>query len=139
MAIPDARSVPPKLNIRIYTRPMLALPFRQRRPSCDVAPSSITLSSRLQLYGQHPVESEIQSQYQQSRLTQVTKALTAPFRALGSFTWELLSMLSRVWTRDGFIKVQVKGKHGVFKLDETGGWAFDQGRGLNRLIRVKPL
>ena len=121
-------------------RRMVAVPFN--KPRCyEAAPFDITLSSRLNdtSLNQSNTASEEHSHAHSTRFEKIAKALSAPITIMSQFSWQLLSALARVWTRDGFIKVQVKGLTGVLKMDEVGGWALENGKGVNRLIRVKPV
>ncbi|KAI9823901.1 MAG: hypothetical protein M1832_002219 [Thelocarpon impressellum] len=72
-----------------------------------------------------------------------THLLSAPFRHASYALWRLLQTLGRVWTRDGFVKVFVRSSEGgrvrTLKLDVSGGWALDGGRGIERLVKVKAM
>lgn len=59
--------------------------------------------------------------------------LTAPFRHFSKAMFALMKNTQRIWTRDGFLEVRAQGKK--YKLDITGGWALDEGRAIDRLIK----
>ncbi|TAQ85714.1 hypothetical protein B7494_g5963 [Chlorociboria aeruginascens] len=67
--------------------------------------------------------------------------MTRPFRdmsrAFSQFTHSIFVATRKMWTGVGFVKIKVKGKGG-YKIDITDGWALDGGRGLERLVGVKP-
>lgn len=63
--------------------------------------------------------------------------LTSPFRHASKAFYALFQNTRRVFIREGFMDVRVKGR--VYKLDVTGGKALEDGRALDRLIGVKPL
>jgi hypothetical protein len=50
--------------------------------------------------------------------------------------FKIFTGIRRAWSREGFMKVDVKGK--MYKLDITGGWALDGGKALDRLATIKP-
>jgi len=115
------------------------LPFRLLRPrTLEVAPTDITLSSRVyvdlsQTNAEHAAE--IREYQQKMRDIERTHLLTSPFRKMSYLTWRMFGNLRRVWTREGFVYVQVKGRNGTWKIDRVGGWALDDGRGLDRLVK----
>ncbi len=116
---------------------MLILPYRQ--PTVlDVPPAEITLFERL--YEQpmtiSPDQLENLAGEKQSP-PEKTKSTTKPFRKLGAAWRRMLWSLAKIWTRGGFVKLKVKGKGGVYKLDRDGGWALDEGKALDRLVQVK--
>jgi hypothetical protein len=61
--------------------------------------------------------------------------LTLPFRQMSLGFHKLVSATSRLFTRAGFLKLDAKGL--TYKLDITGGWALDEGKALDKLVRVK--
>ena len=62
--------------------------------------------------------------------------MSSPFRHMSRAFFQLFKAIGRTWSRDGFLKVEVKGSN--YKLDVSGGWALDGGKGLDRLARLKP-
>ena len=63
--------------------------------------------------------------------------LTQPFRDFRRLVKRVSRALVRVWSREGFVKVKVDGRGGLWKLDREGGWLLDDGRGLDRLVLGK--
>lgn len=61
--------------------------------------------------------------------------MTAPFRHAGRGMKTALSGMMRALTRDGFANVMV-GK-AKYKIDAKSGWFLDEGKALERLVRVK--
>jgi hypothetical protein len=60
-----------------------------------------------------------------------------PFRDANKAFSKLFKAMRLVWTRETFLALEVKRqKH---KLDIGGGWALDEGRALDRLVRIKAL
>jgi len=62
--------------------------------------------------------------------------MTAPFRHASRAFYELFKAVGRTWTREGFVKLGVKGRK--YKFDVTSGWALDGGRALDRLATLTP-
>ncbi|ERT01534.1 hypothetical protein HMPREF1624_02785 [Sporothrix schenckii ATCC 58251] len=80
----------------------------------------------------HAAETERQAK---AREYEMNHLMTAPFRhaAQGANTgWK---QVRRVFSREGFIKVIVNGDRQ--KMDVMGGWALENGRALDRLVRIK--
>ncbi len=59
--------------------------------------------------------------------------LTAPFRHASQAFFALMKATQRIWTREGFLDFKVGTK--TYKLDISGGWALDEGRALDRLVK----
>lgn len=117
------------------------LPFRLLRPrTLEVPPTDITLSSRIyiDLSQTHAMHAAEMREYQEKmRDIERTHLMTSPFRKMSYLTWRMFGSLRRVWTREGFVYLQVKGRNGTWKIDRDGGWALDDGRGLDRLVKHK--
>lgn len=62
--------------------------------------------------------------------------LTLPFRQMSLASHKLFISMARVWKRDGFLEFYVDNKQ--YKLDISGGWALEDGKVLDRLVKVKP-
>ncbi|KAI9842392.1 MAG: hypothetical protein M1838_003162 [Thelocarpon superellum] len=138
-AIPLTTTSAPTLAVRLELRRTWPIPFLQPR-TVEAAASDLTLSSRLfdpPPEAIHPAEAR--RRLEQEREYELSHLLTAPFRHMSYFFWRILTSLGRVWTRDGFVKVRIKGRNGAWKLDGNGGWALDGGRAVDRLIRVHSL
>jgi len=117
------------------------LPFHLLRPrTLDVAPTDTTLSSRVyvdlsHIHAEHAAE--IRKDQEKMRDIERNSLMTSPFRKMSYLTWKMFGNLRRVWTREGFVYVQVNGRNGTWKIDRVGGWAMDDGRGLDRLVKHK--
>ena len=128
-AIPNPTVLPPSLIIQIRLRRMLALPFIKPRV-IEVPPADLTLYERLydqpMLGAGYAVEEDSVGRW------------SAPFRRFAAASRTVARSLSKIWTRGGFVKMRVRDRRGgLYKLDRDGGWALDEGRGIDRLIRVK--
>jgi hypothetical protein len=130
------------LTVEVRLRKMFPVPFFPARKlyvradeislPLPLAPVDTTMSAaarkaqaRLEAY-----ERQQEREYERSHI------MTAPFRHASQAFYNLFASLRRAWTRDGFMKLKVKGQ--VYKLDITGGWALDGGRALDRLVVVQP-
>lgn len=61
--------------------------------------------------------------------------LTSPFRHMARAFGTLFRTLHRSLTRAGFVNMEANGKK--YKLDVMDSWALEDGRALDRLVRVK--
>lgn len=125
--------------MRLEVRRVLALPFRKAR-LVDVKPSDLTLMEPMYEEPEIDTESAVEKfrREEEKRRLERTRLLSAPFRHMGAFIRGVGRNLLKVWTRSGFVKMQIQGKKGRYKLDRDGGWTLDEGRTLDRLLRVKP-
>lgn len=63
-------------------------------------------------------------------------AFAAPIRKLGrSVGATFWTGVRRAFTREGFAKVGIDGK--AYKMDVLGGWALEEGRAVDRLVRIE--
>lgn len=71
----------------------------------------------------------------------ISKILTLPFRQASFWTRRGLKMIlpamRRVWNKEGFVYIKIKGRNGTWKLDRNKAWALDEGRTLDRLMNQK--
>ncbi|KZF25132.1 hypothetical protein L228DRAFT_265606 [Xylona heveae TC161] len=119
------------LTLLIDVRPMLPFRFKKPKP-ITISPTDVSISSPLILHTQSSVASgNIRDINEAKRLGDGSPK--GFLKHLNFSTWRVLTNLRRVWTREGFIKVQVKGKTGVYRLD-TEGRASDA---LDRLVKVR--
>ena len=67
--------------------------------------------------------------------------LTLPFRQISFWIRrgfkKILPAMRRVWNKEGFAYVKIKGRNGTWKLDKDKAWALDNGRTLDRLLNQK--
>lgn len=61
--------------------------------------------------------------------------MTRPFRHMSRAFYKMFKAISRTWSREGFLKLGVDGQ--IYKLDVSGGWALDEGKALDKLVKVK--
>ncbi|KAL8842671.1 MAG: hypothetical protein Q9170_000446 [Blastenia crenularia] len=62
--------------------------------------------------------------------------MTLPFRQLGYHLRNGFSALKAVFTNNPFIYMSAKGYHKTWKLEVESGWALDEGRALDRLVKT---
>lgn len=136
-------TAPAELRIEVELRKMFPLPFFPARRIL-AKPEEVVLFHRLAatterklspaelraLRVQEEEEKRKRMEYERSHI------LTAPFRHASMAFYELFRALRQTWTREGFTKMQVKGRQ--YKLDVSGGWALDDGRAIDRLVTIKP-
>lgn len=114
---------------KIYIKPHeLVIPMSLSPRVITGAPGRVTASEeRMRRLGTE-AEQKKQAEYDRNYL------LTSPFRHAGKAFMSLFVNTKRALVRDGFLKVNVKGQK--YKLDITGGWVLDNGRALDKLVRV---
>ncbi|KAI9777924.1 MAG: hypothetical protein M1839_008459 [Geoglossum umbratile] len=142
-AVPSTLSKIPSsspLLIRIDLRRTIPLPFLP--PHNILVPStSLSLSAPLYIPPPAPLtpaqRREAIAQEARQREIERTKILTAPFRHFWYFFTRMMRGLVRVWSREGFVKVKIDGKAGVWRIDREGGWMLDEGRGIDRVVKGK--
>lgn len=134
---------PGTLLLDVELRKMLPIPFFPARVISaapeDVAldhrlwtppPANLSAHERMLLRKEEEARRAEHLRYERERL------LSAPFRHANRAFFNLFQAIARTWSRAGFLKLDVKGQ--VYKLDISGGWALDEGRALDRLVKVKP-
>jgi hypothetical protein len=143
MSTAVGKAANPELQIEVELKKMFPLPFFPAR-KLYVKPEEITLPIPLapppsktlspadlrQIRIEEEAENKRRLEYQQSHF------LTFPLRNTSRAFFELFKAIGRMWHREGFVNVGIKGSN--YKLDVTGGWALDAGRALDRLAKVKP-
>jgi hypothetical protein len=135
-----AAAAQPSLNIEVELRRMFPLPFFPARV-ITTTPNCLGLNAPIYYPPTTPLTSAqrlaLQKQQEAAQAAEREKSiLLAPFRHLSQASYRLFKAISRSWTREGFLKLEVKG-HGAYKLDITGGWALDEGRALDRICKVQ--
>ncbi|KAI9707464.1 MAG: hypothetical protein M1836_000425 [Candelina mexicana] len=137
-AIP-VRSMPLAVSLHIESRRIVSLPF-VRNEVLNIAPSEFLLSS---LLAEAPgkklslANREVLPLEKEARKLDRKRFMSTPSRHTGRSVWRALRYLSRLWTREGFQRVLIRGRVGHWQLDKQGGWALEQGRALDRLVNVK--
>ena len=61
--------------------------------------------------------------------------MTLPFRDLGWALGQIFTSLRRGLTGEGFAEIEVKGKK--YKIDQSNAYVLEDGRALDRLVRVE--
>ncbi|MCJ1254737.1 hypothetical protein MMC24_002553, partial [Lignoscripta atroalba] len=130
---PKSGAVPTPLLLRIENARMLP-GFRPKAvsvPHNTVVLSAQLLASEMKL---RPVElAEVRQQQAKMREIEKSRILTMPFRQASYWLWKAFEGLKRIWSKDGFIYIRIKGRNGTWKLDRNAAWALDDGRALDRL------
>lgn len=107
-----------------------------------VNPSDLILSSYLYQdeMKRTPAETaEIRRRLAKMKEMEKTRIMTLPFRQASYWIWRAVQALKRVWSKEGFIYVQIKGRNGTWKLDRNAAWMLDDGRALDRLAKHRLL
>ena len=116
------------------------IPFRQPKVVA-VPPGDVTISSHFfNDDAEQRVEAaiaEITRREERLRAFAKTHILTLPFRQAGYWAWRGFMGARRAFTSEGFYYLHVKGNNRVWKMDKDPAWALDDGRALDRLVKVK--
>ena len=116
------------------------LPFSKSRTT-TVPRTDVTLSSTLfDNDSERRIEAaiaEIKRREDRLRAFAKTNILTLPFRIAGYWIWRGFVGVRRAFTSEGFHYLHVKGNNRVWKLDKDPAWARDDGKALDRLVKVK--
>jgi hypothetical protein len=135
-ALPSSRTTDSQgLMLQIET--VKTLPGRMSSPML-VRSADVTLSSPLyennRKLGKDD-EAEIRRRlYDMHRLNQ-TRILTKPFREARYWLWRAFRGSKRVFGPDPVILLNIQGERGYWKLYQTGAWALDDGKTIDRLIK----
>jgi hypothetical protein len=130
------------LAIEIELRKMLPIPFFPAR-RVTAKPEDLTLNRRIYVPPVDPRQSAVERLEERRRLEREQEEerrksiWMRPFRDANRSFHKLFRAMRLVWTRDSFLELAVKGQK--YKLDVGGGWAVDEGRALDRLVRLKAL
>ena len=116
------------------------LPFT--RPRITTAPNTdVTLSSTVFDNDKgRRIEAEIRAIKQREerlRAFAKTNIFTLPFRITGYWMWRGFIGVRRAFTGEGFNYLHVSGKNRAWKLDKDPAYALDDGKALDRLVKVK--
>ena len=131
---PGSRS----LLLQIERTPIL--PFRQRKV-VTIPPSDVTISSHIfnDDAGQKLEATIATIARREERLHAFarTNLLTLPFRQAQYWMWIGFMNMRRAFTSEGFHYLHVRGKNRAWKLDKDPAWALDDGKALDRLVKIK--
>jgi hypothetical protein len=132
----------PGLAIEIELRKMLPIPFFPAR-KVIAKPEDLTLNRRVYVPPVDPRQAAVERLEERRRREREQEEERRksiwwrPFRDANKAFHKLFMAMRLVWTRDSFLELAVKGSK--YKLDIGGGWGLDEGRALDRLVRLKAL
>lgn len=124
----------PVLNLRFERTPIL--PFL-RLKVLEVPASDVSLSRRIYKSGAALTNRlNVEQRHRREKMKKLdqTRVLTRPFRHMFSVLRTPIQHLQQSLSTERFIHAKVAGMNGTMKLDPLG-WAHDEGRTLDRLIR----
>lgn len=116
------------------------MPFRRPR-IFEVPPGDVTLSSPI--FNNNHEENiaaalrAIRRRENQLQAFARTNLLTLPFRQASYWMWRGFIGVRRAFTSEGFSYMHVKGYNRVWKLDREPAWAMDDGKALDKLVKIK--
>lgn len=61
--------------------------------------------------------------------------MSLPIRQLGFHLWNGFQVLKEVFSNNPFIYLRAKGHYATWKLDKGAGWALDEGRAFDRVVK----
>ena len=129
-------------NIHLELELRRLIPFLPA-PKVMVKPEQCTLSMPLYypIHNLPPAQRQAMEQRLESLRKKQAEAekqksiLLAPFRHASQAGYALMKATQRIWTREGFLELKAGNNQKAYKLDISGGWALDEGRSLDRLIK----
>lgn len=135
-ALPSpAKSGTRELMLRVDAQPTLP----GRPPASIVVPSGdVKISSPLfERIEKLSVAESIEARRRLDKLheSKKTRIMTFPFREAGYFTWRLFRALRTMLSAEQSVYLRVKGRNGVWKLNQNAAWALDGGKAIDRLIK----
>ena len=66
-----------------------------------------------------------------------TDVVTLPFRQAGYWIRRGVGGIRSAFTSGGFHHLHVRGNNRMWKLDKNPAWALDDGRALDKLVKIK--
>jgi hypothetical protein len=130
------------LMVQIELKKMLPIPFFPAR-KLYAKPEELTLNRRIYVppgdarksaADRIELRRRMDREYEEERRKSIW---WRPFRDANKAFYRFFTAMRLVWTRESFLELAVKGSR--YKLDVSDGWALDEGRALDRLIRLKAL
>ncbi|KAM0797793.1 hypothetical protein BDR22DRAFT_891842 [Usnea florida] len=126
------------LLLQIERTPVI--PFKQRK-LVTVPPSDVTISSCM---FNDDAEQRLEATIaviarREGRLSAFarTNLHTLPFRQVGYWMWRGFNGIKSAFTNDDFHFLHVRGNSLVWKLAKDPAWALDDGKALDRLVKIK--
>ncbi|KAA6416052.1 MAG: hypothetical protein FRX48_00771 [Lasallia pustulata] len=127
------------IHLQLECAPMLP---RLKPATVTVSPSELILSSYLyqdEVKRTSSETAEIRRRLAKMKEMEKTHLMTLPFREASFWIWRAFLALKRVFSKEGFIYVQIKGRNGTWKLDQNAAWMLDDGRAIDRLAKRRLL
>ncbi|KAI1840114.1 hypothetical protein JX266_013679 [Neoarthrinium moseri] len=133
---------PAKVQVEVVSRrltPIPGMPFKKE----IVEPRDIVLRARM--FEPKPPPTQIEQLRMRREWAERKKAqkeyddehrMTIPFRDAKWAVSTIFSSIRKGLTGEGFVPIEVKGKK--YKLDLQDGYVFEEGRALDRLVRIEP-
>lgn len=116
------------------------LPFKQPKlvtvPAGDVTISSHIFNNDAEQKLEATI-AEIARREERLHAFAKTNLLTLPFRQAGYWMWRGFMGIRRAFTTDGFYHLHVRGYNRAWKMDKDPAWALDDGKTLDRLVKIK--
>lgn len=115
-------------------------PFKQRKLT-TVHPSDVTLSSHI--FNVDPEQkleatiAEIARREDRLRAFAKTNLFTLPHRLVGYWVRRGFIGIRRAVTLKGFHYLHIRGNNRAWKLDKYPAWALDDGKALDKLVKIK--
>ena len=126
------------LLLQIERTPVI--PFKQRK-LVTVPPSDVTISSCMfNDDAEQRLEATIaRIARREERLSAFarTNLHTLPFRQVRYWMWRGFNGIKSAFTNDDFHFLHVRGNSLVWKLAQDPAWALDDGKALDRLVKIK--
>ena len=133
-----SRSGSGSLLLQVERNPIL--PFKQRK-LITVPPHDVTISSHL---FNHDAEQKLEATIAEitrrdKRLRAFAKAnvLTLPFRQAGYWMWRGFIGIRRAFTNEGFHYLHIRGNYRAWKMDKNPVWALDDGKAIDKMVKIK--
>ena len=125
------------LLLQIERAPIL--PFKRRKPVI-VPQGDVTISSPI--FNDDPQEKwkatikDITWREERLRAFVKTNLLMLPFRQAEYWTWRGFVAIKSAFAGGGFHHLHLRGRNRVWKLDKDPAWALDEGKALDKLVKI---
>ena len=138
--LPSAKSGPGSRSLLLQIERTPMLPFKQRK-LVTVPPGDVTMSSHI--FNNDPKQkleatiAEITWREERLRAFAKTNLLMLPFRQAEYWMWRGFVGIRRAFTTEGFHLLHVRGNNRAWKMDKDPAWALDNGKALDKLVKIK--
>ena len=116
------------------------LPFKQPK-LVTVPPGDVTISSHVfNDNAEQKLEATIAEMARREERTYAfadTNPLTLPFRQTGYWMWRGFVGIKSAFTGGRFHYLHIRGHIRAWKIDKDPEWALDDGRALDKLVKIK--